>query len=89
MNEVVKTEKAPEPGSQYSQAVKVKGFLFVSGQLDIDHRKGGIFARGVRGQTAKVMENIKAILLAAGYSLKGCPIQRASCLNIAVQGFQR
>jgi 2-iminobutanoate/2-iminopropanoate deaminase len=69
MKKVIQTEKAPEPVGPYSQAVKVDKFLFVSGQVAIDPAKGGIIAKGIRAQTARVMENIKAILQAAGYNL--------------------
>jgi 2-iminobutanoate/2-iminopropanoate deaminase len=69
MRKVVQTEKAPKPVGSYSQAVKVDKFLFVSGQVAIDPEKGKIVAGGIKAQTAKVMENIKAILQAADYSL--------------------
>lgn len=51
MNEV-ETEKAPEPVGPYSQAVKMNGLLFVSGQVVIDTEKGGIVANSVKEQTA-------------------------------------
>jgi 2-iminobutanoate/2-iminopropanoate deaminase len=69
MKKVVQTDKAPAPLGPYSQAVKVDKFLFVSGQVAIDPEKGRIVEKGVREQTARVMENIKAILQAAGYNL--------------------
>jgi 2-iminobutanoate/2-iminopropanoate deaminase len=69
MKKVIQTENAPEPVGPYSQTVKVDKFLFVSGQVAIDHREGRIVANGIREQTARVMENIKAILQAAGYNL--------------------
>jgi 2-iminobutanoate/2-iminopropanoate deaminase len=46
----------------------MKGFLFFSGQVAIDLEEGGIFAKDVREQTVQAMENIKAILQAAGDS---------------------
>ena len=69
MKEVIKTENAPEPVGPYSQALKVDKFLFVSGQVAIDPKEGRIVASCIRAQTARVMDNIKAILQAAGYSL--------------------
>jgi 2-iminobutanoate/2-iminopropanoate deaminase len=69
MRKVIQTEKAPKPVGPYSQAVKVDKFLFVSGQVAIDPEKGKIIANGIKAQTARVMENLKAILQAAGYSL--------------------
>jgi len=69
MKKVIQTENAPEPVGPYSQALKVDKFLFVSGQVAIDPKKGRIVATGIREQTVRVMENVKAILQAAGYNL--------------------
>jgi 2-iminobutanoate/2-iminopropanoate deaminase len=69
MKKIIQTKNAPEPVGPYSQAVRVDKFLFVSGQVAIDPKEGKIVAGGIREQTAKVMENIKAILQAAGYTL--------------------
>ena len=70
MKKTVFSEKAPKPVGPYNQAVKAGKFLFVSGQLAIDPKEGKIVAKDVTLQTRQVMENIKAILEAAGYSLK-------------------
>jgi 2-iminobutanoate/2-iminopropanoate deaminase len=69
MTEFIRTKNAPEPLGPYSQALKVDKFLFVSGQVARDPKEGRIVATGIREQTARVMENIKAILKAAGYTL--------------------
>ena len=69
MKKVIQTENAPEPVGPYSQALQAGKFLFVSGQVAIDPKEGRIVATGIREQTARVMENIKAILHAAGYNL--------------------
>ena len=68
MKKVVQTENAPKPVGPYSQGIKVDKFLFVSGQVAIDPKEGRITANGIKAQTVKVMENIKAILHAAGYN---------------------
>jgi 2-iminobutanoate/2-iminopropanoate deaminase len=70
MKKTVFSEKAPKPAGPYNQAVKAGKFLFVSGQLAIDPKEGKIVAKDIRLQTRQVMDNIKAILEAAGYSLK-------------------
>ena len=70
MKKIVLTENAPKPIGPYNQAVKAGKFLFVSGQLAIDPKEGKIVVENVTLQTRQVMENIKAILEAAGYSLK-------------------
>jgi 2-iminobutanoate/2-iminopropanoate deaminase len=69
VKKVIRTENAPEPVGPYSQALQAGKFLFVSGQVAIDPKEGRIVAAGIREQTVRVMENIKAILQAAGYNL--------------------
>jgi 2-iminobutanoate/2-iminopropanoate deaminase len=70
MNEIIVSTNAPNPNGPYSQAVKAGKFLFVSGQLAIDPKEGKLVAADIKLQTRQVMENIKAILQAADYSLK-------------------
>ena len=70
MKKVISTTKAPKPVGPYSQAIKAGKFLFISGQLAIDPKEGRIIASDVKGQTIRVLENIKAILEAENYSLK-------------------
>lgn len=67
---VVQTNNAPKPVGPYSQAVQAGKFLFISGQLAIDPKEGKIVALDITGQTCQVMENIKAILKSAGFSLE-------------------
>lgn len=66
---IVFTENAPKPIGPYSQAVVAGPFIFVSGQIPIDPATGQIVPGGIREQTQRVLENIKAILEAAGSSL--------------------
>jgi 2-iminobutanoate/2-iminopropanoate deaminase len=68
MKKIIQTENAPKPAGPYSQGIQVDKFLFVSGQLAIDPKEGKIVANDIKGQTVRVMENIKAILQATGYS---------------------
>jgi 2-iminobutanoate/2-iminopropanoate deaminase len=65
---VIFTEKAPKPIGPYSQAIQAGGFLFCSGQVPLDPVSGQIAASEIEGQTRKVMENIQAVLTAAGVS---------------------
>jgi len=69
MKKVVRAENAPAPMGPYSQALQTGKFLFVSGQVAIDPKEGRIVSKGIGEQTIRVMENIKAILEAADYSL--------------------
>ncbi|HDJ97343.1 MAG: deaminase [Thermoprotei archaeon] len=68
--EIVFTEKAPRPIGPYSQAVVAGGFIFGSGQIPIDPATGEIVEGDIEVQTQRVLENIKAVLEAAGSSLE-------------------
>jgi 2-iminobutanoate/2-iminopropanoate deaminase len=68
MKDIVLTDRGPKPIGPYSQAVKANGFVFVSGQVALDPRTGEFAGTEVRTQTERVMENLKAILEAAGVS---------------------
>jgi 2-iminobutanoate/2-iminopropanoate deaminase len=70
MKKIVCSQNAPKPIGPYNQAVQAGNFLFVSGQLAIDPKIGKIVTQDITTQTRQVMENIKAILEAAGHSLK-------------------
>ncbi len=61
----IKTDKAPAAIGPYSQAIRAGDFLFVSGQIGIDPSTGKL-KEGVEAQAVQVLENIKAILEAAG-----------------------
>lgn len=63
---IVTTDKAPQAIGPYSQAVEAGGFLFCSGQIPLDPATGELKGVGIREQTEQVMENIAAILHAAG-----------------------
>ena len=69
MKKVVKTAQGPAPQAPYSQAIIANGFVFVSGQGPIDPKSGKLVLGDIRGQTRLVLDNIKAILEAAGSSL--------------------
>lgn len=69
MRDVVITEHAPQAIGPYSQAIKAGGFVFVSGQIPIDPSTGLIPQSDVSAQTERVLNNLKAILTAAGTSL--------------------
>lgn len=68
MKDIVLTDRGPKPIGPYSQAVKSNGFVFVSGQVALDPRTGEFVGTEVREQTRRAMENLKAILEAAGVS---------------------
>ena len=66
----ISTEKAPSAIGPYSQAVVANGFLFTAGQIALDPVAGQIVAGGIVEQTERVMENLSAVLAAAGASWK-------------------
>jgi len=67
---VVKTNKAPIPAAPYSQAIKAGGVIYVSGFVAFDPGTGKVVQGGIREQATQVMENIKAVLEAAGSSME-------------------
>ncbi len=65
----VQTSKAPRPIGPYSQAMVEGGFVFTSGIIAIDPETGRVIPGGIREQTMRVLENIKAILEEAQSSM--------------------
>ena len=61
----VATARAPKAIGPYSQAVLANGFLFTAGQVALDPDKGELVAGGITEQTARALENLRAILTAA------------------------
>lgn len=66
----VATQNAPAATGPFSQAVRCGDAIYVSGQLGIDPATGRLVDGGIREQTRQVFENIRAIVEAAGSSLK-------------------
>lgn len=67
--QLIQTDQASPPGGAYSQGLRVGDFVFVSGQGPIDPATGKVTGDTIEEQTARVLENIKAILEAAGASM--------------------
>lgn len=68
--QTVRTENAPAPIGPYSQGIIAEGkFLFTAGQVGIDPATGELIQGDVKSQTRQVLENLKAVLSAAGSSL--------------------
>ncbi|MCX7921120.1 MAG: RidA family protein [Clostridia bacterium] len=68
--EVVSTNNAPAAIGPYSQAVKTGNMVFTSGQIPINPANGELVTGSIEAQTKQVLENLKAVLEAAGSSLK-------------------
>jgi 2-iminobutanoate/2-iminopropanoate deaminase len=67
---IIYTESAPKPIGPYSQAIVSNGFIFTAGQGAIDPSTNKWLGGDIREQTTRVLENIKAVLEAAGSSLE-------------------
>ena len=65
----VATDKAPAAVGPYSQAVVANGFVFASGQIAIDPATGQVCTADLRTQARRVLENLRAVLEAAGSSM--------------------
>ncbi len=67
---VVSTPRAPKAIGPYSQGIKAGGFLFTAGEAGVDPASGKLVEGGITAQTRQALENIRAILEAAGSSLR-------------------
>ena len=65
----IQTSNAPAAIGPYSQAIRAGDLLFISGQIPLDAKSGEIVRSGVADEAKKVLENLKAIIEAAGGSL--------------------
>lgn len=69
MKDIVNTDRGPKPIGPYSQAVKINGLLYLSGQVALDPKSNEMSTGDIKQQTERVLENIKGILEAAGSNL--------------------
>ena len=67
--EIVSTSDAPAAIGPYSQAVIAGDLVFCSGQIALDPKSGSLIDGGVEAQTRQVLDNLEAVLAAAGTSL--------------------
>ena len=65
MKTIIKTTKAPAPIGPYNQAVLAGDTLYTSGQIAIDPETGNLEINDIKTETRLVMENLKAVLVAA------------------------
>jgi len=66
MKTIINTPKAPAPIGPYNQAVRTGNLIFTSGQIAIDPENGNLITGSIEDETTMVMENLKAVLEAAG-----------------------
>ena len=65
----VNTTNAPQAIGPYSQAIKVGNMLFLSGQIALNPQTGVLLTDSIAQETHQIMQNIKAVLDAAGFNL--------------------
>lgn len=67
---IIATENAPKALAVYSQGVEVGNTLYLAGQIGLDPATRKLVEGGVQAETRRAIENCRAVLEAAGYSLK-------------------
>ncbi len=70
MKKIIFTENAPAPIGPYNQAVLTGNMLYTSGQIAINPTDGNLVTSSIEAETKQVMENVKAILEAAGMTFE-------------------
>lgn len=86
MKKIIATAGAPAAIGPYSQAVEADGILFISGQIPMDPATGEIVSGDITAQTERVIKNLEAILLAAGYELEN--VVKTTCYLASMDDFQ-
>ena len=82
--EIIHTDKAPAAIGPYSQAIEANGFVFTSGQLGIIPDTGAL-AHNMAAQTVQALENVKAVLMAAGLGLEN--VVKTTCYLKSMDDF--
>ncbi len=86
MKRIISTPDAPQAIGSYSQAVEVNGTLYISGQVPLDPQSMKVVEGGIKEQTLQVMQNIEAILKAAGCSFSD--VVKSTCLLSDMANFK-
>jgi len=86
MKRIISTPDAPQAIGPYSQAVEVNGTLYISGQVPLDPQSMKVVEGRIKEQTLQVMQNIEAILKAAGYSFSD--VVKSTCLLSDMANFK-
>jgi 2-iminobutanoate/2-iminopropanoate deaminase len=65
----IRTDGAPKAIGPYEQAIRAGGFVFTAGQIALDPKTGNLVQGGIAAETRQVLENLSAVLRAAGASM--------------------
>jgi reactive intermediate/imine deaminase len=83
----VLTNAAPAPVGPYSQAIEHQGWIFASGQIPLDPATGQLLQGEIEDQTRQVLANLRAVLEAAGASLRD--VVRTTIYLVDLEHFPR
>ncbi len=86
MKKKISTNLAPQAIGPYSQGIVCGNFLFVSEQIAIDPSTGELISGDIKAQTERVLENIKAIIEAAGGKMSD--IVKTTCFLANLEDFK-
>ena len=87
MKTIVNTPEAPAAIGPYSQAVRLKDLLFVSGQIPIDPISKELVTGDIEAQTRQVLANLLAIVQAAGFA--AADVVKCTCFLADMEEFAR
>jgi 2-iminobutanoate/2-iminopropanoate deaminase len=79
---IITSKNAPAPIGPYSHSVLVGNTLYISGQVAKDATSGEMIQTDIKAETAKVMENLKAILLEANMDFSNVVKSTIYCTNL-------
>ena len=85
MKKIIATDHAPAAIGPYSQATQYGNLLFVSGQIPIDPKTGDLVEGDIEVQAKQVLENLQAIIKAAGMTLQN--VVKCSCFLKDMEDF--
>ncbi len=85
MKKIIATGHAPAAIGPYSQAIQYGDLLFVSGQIPIDPKTGDLVEGDIEVQAKQVLENVQAIIKAAGMTLQN--VVKCSCFLKDMEDF--
>ena len=84
---IIHTDNAPAAVGPYSQAIKVNGLLYTSGQIAIDPAVGKITATTIEGQAEQCCKNVEAILAETGVDMSA--VVKTTCFLADIADFKK